>query len=220
MRRFLVPACLTLFLAVMGVRAQGPIPGEQVSDTSVDDQKALKALGLGVDGPALLDYFRKRTFKEANPKEMELLIKQLGDLDFAVREKAFGGRTSLGPSALVGLKQAEAHADVEVKQRARDLRDRLEAKAEPPIQAATARLVARTKPAGAAEVLLGFLPFAPDLAVADEICKALGSVAAPGGKVEPVMLEALHDKLPIKRGAAAEALVRGDVKKQLPVHKQ
>ena len=216
MRPFLVPACLTMFLTVTGARAQGPIPGEQVSDTSVDDQKALKALGLGVDGPALLDYFRKRTFKEANPKEMELLIKQLGDNEFSIREKAFGGLISLGPSALVGLKQAEAHADVEVKQRARDLRDRLEAKAEPPIQAATARLVARTKPAGAAEVLLGFLPFAPDLAVADEICKSLGSVAATNGKIEPAILQALHDKLPLKRGAAGEALVRAEMAKQLP----
>jgi hypothetical protein len=147
---------------------------------------------------------------------MDLLIKQLGDNDFGVREKAFGGLISLGPSALVGLKQAEANADAEVKQRARDLRDRLEAKAEPPIQAATARLVAKTKPAGAAEVLLGFLPFAPDLAVADEICKSLGSVAASGGKVEPAILQALNDKLPLKRGAAAEALVRAELAKQLP----
>lgn len=216
MQRSLAFTCLAAVLAVAGVGAQGPIPGEQASDTSVDDQKALKALGLSVDGPALLDYFRKRTYKEANPKEMDLLIKQLGDTDFTVREKAFGGLISLGPSALVGLKQAEAHADTEVKQRARDLRDRLEAKAEPPIQAATARLVAKTKPAGAAEVLLGFLPFAPDLAVADEICKSLGSVAAPGGKVEPVILQALNDKLPLKRGAAGEALVRAELAKQLP----
>lgn len=216
MRRSFVCICLAAVAAVAGAAAQGPIPGEQTGDTSVDDQRALKALGLGVDGPALLDYFRKRTFKEANPKEMELLIKQLGDNDFAVREKAFGGLISLGPSALVGLKQAEAHADAEVKQRARDLRDRLEAKAEPPIQAATARLVAKTKPAGAAEVLLGFLPFAPDLAVADEVCKALGSVATSGGKVEPAILRALSDKLPLKRGAAGEALVRADLNKQLP----
>ncbi len=221
MRRFLGFGCLALLFGVGAARApvaraQGPIPGETSSDTSAEDQRSLKALGLGVDGPALLEYFRKRTFKEANPKEMDLLIKQLGDNDFAVREKAFGGLISLGPSALVGLKQAESQTDAEVKQRARDLRERLEAKAEPPIQAATARLVAKLKPAGAADVLLGFLPFAPDLAVADEICKALGSVAAPGGKVAPAILTALHDKLPIKRGAAGEALVRADLAKQLP----
>jgi len=215
MQRFMVSISTAALIAACTF-AQGPIPGEQTGDTSADDQKTLKAVGLGVDGPALLDYFRKRTFKEANPKEMETLIKQLGDNDFAVREKAFGGLITLGPSALVGLKQAEANLDTEIKQRAKDLRDRLEAKAEPAIQAATARLVAKTQPAGAAEALLGFLPFAPDSSVTDEICKALGSVAAPGGKVDPAILQALGDKLPIKRGAAAEALVRADVKKRLP----
>ena len=216
MRRFTIGAGLTVLLLTTAMFAQGPLPSELAGDTSKEDQKTLRDVGLAVDGPALLDYFRKRTFKEANPKEMAALIQQLGDLDFATREKAYAGLISLGPSAIVGLKQADSSPNTEIKQRARDLRERLEAKAEPAIQAATARLVAREKPAGAADVLLAFLPFAPDLAVSDEICKALGSVAAPGGKVEPVMLEALHDKLPIKRGAAAEALVRADVKKQLP----
>ena len=216
MRHLVFSAVSAFLVGAACTFAQGPIPGEQTGDTSADDQKTLKAVGLGVDGPALLDYFRKRTFKEANPKEMETLIKQLGDSDFATREKAFAGLISLGPSALVGLKQAESNPDTEVQQRAKDLRDRLEAKAEPAIQAATARLVAKEKPAGAAEVLLAFLPFAPDLTVTDEICKALGSVAAPSGKVDPAVLQALGDKLPIKRGAAAEALVRADVKKQLP----
>lgn len=209
--------CVGLTTAVAAtVFAQGPIPGEQTNDTTADDQKTLKAVGLGVDGPALLEYFRKRTFKEANPKEMQALIQQLGDKEFVVREKAFAGLITLGPSAMVGLKQAEASADTEVRERAKDLRDRLEAKAEPPIQAATARLLAKTRPAGAAEVMLAFLPFAPDQTVTDEICKALGSVAAPGGKIEPAVLNALSDKLPIKRGAAAEALVRADLQKSLP----
>jgi hypothetical protein len=215
MRRLVLSAALATLL-VAGTLAQGPVPGEQTGDTSADDQKTLKAVGLGTDGPALLDYFRKRTFKEANPKEMAALVKQLGDNEFGVREKAFASLITLGPSALVGLKDAEANPDAEIKQRARDLRDRLEAKAEPAIQSATARLVAKTQPAGAAEVLLAFLPFAPDSSVADEICKALGSVAAPGGKVDPAILQAFGDKLPIKRGAAAEALVRADIKKQLP----
>lgn len=215
MRRFTIGAGLAALLLTTAVVAQGPLPSELAGDTSKEDQKTLRDVGLAVDGPALLDYFRKRTFKEANPKEMAALIQQLGDLDFATREKAYAGLISLGPSAIVGLKQADSSPNTEIKQRARDLRERLEAKAEPAIQAATARLIAREKPAGAADVLLAFLPFA-DQAVADEICKALGSVAAPGGKLEPVIFEALHDKLPIKRGAAAEALVRADVKKQLP----
>jgi hypothetical protein len=216
MQRLTLVISFASFVLSAGIYAQGPLPGEQRHDTTADDQKTLKGVGLAVDGPSMLDYFRKRTFKEANPKEMERLIQQLGDADFATREKAYAGLISLGPSALVGLKQADAHADVEVKQRARDLRERLEAKAEPAIQAATARLIAREKPMGAAEVLLGFLPFAPDLAVTDELCKTLGSVAVQGGKIDPVVTQALGDKIGLKRGAAAEALVRADVAKQLP----
>jgi HEAT repeat protein len=210
--------CALLGLGVL--LAQGPIPGEQAPDTTKEDLKTLQGVGLGTDGPALLDYFRKRTFKEANPQEMNLLLKQLGSEDFALREKAFTGLISLGPSALVGLKEAEASKDTEIKQRARDLRERLEAKAEPQIQAATARLIARTKPAGSAEVLLAYLPFAADVSVTDEICKALGHVAvrdkAPDPAVAKVLEDALADKLPIKRGAAAEALVRAKVSERIP----
>ncbi len=212
-RATIVGAVFLMFL--MPVLAQGPLPGESTGDTSGDDVKTLKAVGLAADGPALLDYFRKRTYKEANPKEMDRLIQELGDKDFGVREKAYSSLISLGPSALVGLKQADSSPDTEIKSRARDLRERLEAKAEPAIQVATARLVGKTKPQGAAEVLLAFLPFAPDQDVANEICKSLGSVAVRDGKVEPIVLAALSDKLPLKRGAAAEALVRAALLKQL-----
>jgi HEAT repeat protein len=209
--------------AALGLRvalAQGPIPGEQALDTTKDDLKTLQALGLGTDGPALLDYFRKRTFKEANPEQVAAYIKQLGSEDFVLREKAFTGLATLGPSAMVGLKEAEDHKDTEVKQRVRDLRERLEAKADPQVQAATARLVGKLKPDGSAEVLLAYLPFAADLSVANEICRALGDVAvqgkAPDMAVVKMLRGMLGDKLPIKRAAAAEALVRAKVKSDLP----
>jgi HEAT repeat protein len=202
--------CLVFFSWIAA--GQGPIPGEQILDTTKDDLKTLQEVGLKADGPALLNYFRQRTFKEANPQAMASLIKQLGSDDFVVREKAFSGLITLGPTALVGLKDAEASTDVEVKQRARDLRERLEAKAEPAIQAATARLIAKTKPTGATEVLLAYLPFAADVAVTDEICKTLGLLALHNKSADPaalkLLLGALEDKLPVKRGAAAEALVR------------
>jgi hypothetical protein len=216
MRHAIVCGTFSALLLSSSLFAKGPFPGEPTHDTTVEDQKTLKTVGLATDGPALLDYFRKRTFKEANPKEMDALIQQLGDNEFVIREKAFTGLVTLGPSALVGLKHAESHADTEVKQRARDLRDRLEAKADPAIQTATARLIAHEKPAGAAQVLLGFLPFAPDLAVTDDICKALGSVAVWNGQVDAAIVQALRDKLPVKRAAAAEAIVRADLKHSLP----
>jgi hypothetical protein len=83
-------------------------------------------------------------------------------------------------------------------------------------EAAAARLVALRKPAGAAAVLLNFLPFAADGAVVDEICKSLPAVALHGGKPDPAVLAALKDRLAIKRGAAGAALVKAGARNELP----
>jgi hypothetical protein len=185
-------------------------------DSTPDDQKLLRDMGLGLDGPALLEYFKKRTFKEADPKRVDSLIKNLGAEEFDVREKAYTELLAMGSSALVGLKQAENHPDNEVKRRAGELRQAIEAKAEPQVQAATARLIAKGKPEGAADVLLAYLPFAADQSVIDEISKALGAVALRNGKPEAVIVQSLKDKHPVKRGAAAEALARAKVASQVP----
>ncbi|MGE3808602.1 MAG: PQQ-binding-like beta-propeller repeat protein, partial [Gemmataceae bacterium] len=77
-----------------------------------------------------------------------------------------------------------------------------------------ARLVAAKKPAGAAEVLLGFLPTTENDVIADEIRTALAAVAVVDGKAAPALVEALGNKDPIIRAGAAEALTRADVKDQ------
>ena len=82
---------LGLFLSALGsARAAEP-------DSTAADEQTLKAANLGTDGPALLDFFRKRTPTEANVKRITLLIKQLGDDSFAVREKASAELVSIGP---------------------------------------------------------------------------------------------------------------------------
>jgi HEAT repeat protein len=177
-------------------------------DPVAEDEKTLRDVGVGTDGPGALDYFRKRTLKEANPKQVEKLIRQLGDDEFTIREKAFTALGNLGAAATEGLKTAENSPDAEIKQRVLDLKQRIEAKAEPAIQAAAARAIARLKPAGAAEVVLAYLPFAVDQGVVDELCKGLAAVAVRDGKADPAIVRALADKAPIKRAAAGEALAR------------
>jgi hypothetical protein len=97
-----------------------------------------------------------------------------------------------------------------------ELKQHIEIKAEPTVQAAVARLIAKTRPAGAADVLLAYIPFAVDAGVVNDICQALGAVAVVDGKVEPVIVKALADAAPIKRAAAAEAVVRANAKDQIP----
>jgi hypothetical protein len=196
---------VALFVLGLTLSRTSPAQAPPEPDTTADDQKTLRDLGLGVDGPALLDYFRKRTFKEADPQKVKEYIRDLGDEEFQVREKAHTALMALGSGALVGLREAESKGDAETKRRAAELRQAIEAKAEPAVQAASARLIARLKPAGAAPVLLGYLPFA-DGTVIDELCKALGAVAVREGKADPALVEALGDKVALKRAAAGQAL--------------
>src|SRR5262249_40698163 len=76
------------------------------------------------------------------------------------------------------------------------------------VPCAAARLLARRQPAGAAEALLGFLPFAANDSVAEEVRTALAAVALVKGEPDKALTAALADKWAVKRAAAAEALVR------------
>jgi HEAT repeat protein len=194
--------------------AQQAAPEE--ADTTATDLKTLREVGLPGNGEALLEYFRKQTAPAADPKRIEALIHQLGDDDFNTREDAFASLAAAGAAATPTLKQFETSTDTELRKRVLDLKRRIEVKAVPAVQSAAARIIARSKPAGAAEVLLAFLPFAMDSTVVDECARTLGSVAMVNGKVEPVLLQALSDTTAVKRGAAAEALVRAKVEEQLP----
>jgi hypothetical protein len=162
-----------------------------------------------------LEYFRKRTLKAPDPKEIAALVRKLGDEDFNTREKAFTALIELGASALAGIKAGESNPDLEVQKRVADLKMRIDTKAEPMLQAAAARVIAKTKPAGAADILIRYLPFASDPMVVDEICKTLGEVAVVNGNVEPILVKSLTDQVAIKRGAAGEALARANVKDEL-----
>jgi HEAT repeat protein len=83
-----------------------------------------------------------------------------------------------------------------------------------------ARSVARRKPPEGAETLLAFLPFADDENVSDEVRAALTAVALIDGKPDGAILQALTDRLPMKRAAAAEALIRtGSVEQRVAMRK-
>jgi HEAT repeat protein len=195
LRRFILGLCLSASL------------GAEIS-TLDEDQRTLKSAGLQLDAKALLDYFRSRTFVEADPKELSRLLQDLGDADFGVREAAFKRLADLGAKAMTGLKQAESDTNPEVRRRVMELKHRVEFKAEFAVQAAAIRSIARAHPAGAVEVLLGFVPFTTDAAVVDEIGKALGVLAASDKDNAPALLQALRAPVAIQRALAGEALAR------------
>jgi hypothetical protein len=208
----ILSALLVVFLA--SARGQ-QMAAEKEPDTTAEDQKTLQAVGVGVDGPSILDYYRKRTFTEADPTKVKELINDLGSKNFLVREKAHVELQKLGPAALVALKQAEKSPITETRRRAAELRHLVEAESQPEVQAASARLIVKLKPPKAAEVMLAYLPFA-DAGAVDDFGKALAAVAITEGKTEPALVKALSDKLPVKRALAAQALTKAKAADQLP----
>jgi len=204
-----------LFLVLLAPGRGQEMAREKEPDTTAEDQKTLQAVGVGVDGASILDYYRKRTFTEADPTKVKDLINDLGSKNFLVREKAYGELQKLGPAALVALKQAESNPRTETRRRAAELRQLIEAESQPAVQAASARLICKLKPPKAAEVMLAYLPFADNSAV-DDFGNALAAVAIKEGKTEPALVKALSDKLPIKRGIVAQALTKAKAADQLP----
>jgi hypothetical protein len=201
-------AIVAILPAVLHAQAQG----------NDSDYKLLQGVGLKTEGVALLDYFRQRTFKEPDPAELARLFQQLGSDSFAARNKAHQELLRMGPPVVAGLKAEEnkANLDTEVRVRIQDVRDQIMAKVDPSIQAATARLIGALKPDGAAEILLGYIPFAPNQSVVDELCTAVSAVAMKNGKPDPAVIKSLTDANNYKRIAAAEALMNNKDKEHLP----
>jgi HEAT repeat protein len=172
---------------------------------------------LSSEGPGLLDELRKRTLTEENRIKAQNLVKKLGDDSFEVREQATNEIKTLGVMVVPMLRQALRDADVEVRQRAQACLQAVEKERMAALMPVTARLVALRKPAGAAEALLAFLPYAEEDAVAAEVVTALSAVAYLDSKADPAVLRGLQDKVAVRRAAAVEALCKGPVADYLPV---
>lgn len=173
-----------------------------------EDELLLKTQGLASDGPALLDFFRKRSPSAADQKRLGGLIQQLGDRDFQTRETASTQLIALGPLALPELKRTLQDPDPEIRRRAEQCLEDIEQASVAPLASAVARLLRLRQPAGTTPVLLGYLPFANDEGVEQEIQATLVALAGKEGKVDAALVAALHDPLPQRRAAAALVLGR------------
>jgi HEAT repeat protein len=161
---------------------------------------------LASEAPGLVEEVRKRTVTDANLRKGQALIRQLGDDEFAVREKAEIEIRALGAPMVPLLRQALRHGDLEVRQRAEACLAALEHDRSVPLSPVTVRLIALRRPPGTAEALLAYLPAAEDEALTAELQQALDAVATAGGKADPALVRALADPAGARRGAAAGAL--------------
>jgi HEAT repeat protein len=184
------------------------------------DEKLLRDASVATDGPGLLAFLRARTLAEGDAAKLEALVRQLGDDSFDEREKASRALAGYGRLALPYLRAGARDPDAEIARRARDALRQIDAGPGPALPVAALHLIARRQPEGAAAVVLRYLPFADDLFVEEEAFEALAAVALPAGKAEPAVRQALADRSPLQRAAAARALGRArDAAVRVPVRK-
>lgn len=174
-------------------------------DFAATDERLLKEARVAVTGPALLEFLRGKLMRPARRKQVEALIRQLGDESFDVREKAVEDLVALGEAAIPSLRVAAKDTDVEVARRAKHCLHAIGEKTRPGTVRAAVHLLALRRPPGSVAVLLDLLPGA-DEAVAVEVRAALYHLARRDGKPDPVLVKALESKDPVRRAAAVAAL--------------
>jgi HEAT repeat protein len=185
------------------------------ADSAVaEDEKMLKEARVTPDGPGLLAFFRERTLTDAEKERLATLVRQLGDDNFGVRERASHSLVKAGRLALPLLTAARNDEDAEVARRAVDCLREIEQGRDLILTAAAARVLAARKPDGAAEVLLAYIPSAADEDVEEAAVAALAAVGLRDGKALPAVTAAMKDKEPARRAAAASVVGRGDAEQR------
>src|SRR5262249_52358484 len=113
-----------------------------------------------------------------------------------------------GRRILPMLRDAVKDGDLETVKRLERCMQRIENEPANRLASAAIRLLALRRPAGAAEALLAYLPFA-ETDYVEGGPPALATVAQRGAKPDPALLKALTHSRMDARPAAAEALAQG-----------
>jgi HEAT repeat protein len=208
---------LVVLLAALPAGPVPPAPTAPSPTLSSPDEQTLTAAHIPVGGPGLLDFLHKRSSPSPDKAQIAGLVKQLGDQVAATRDAASAQLTSIGEAAVPVLREAANNLDdPDFAGRARQCLQNIEGPQAANLSMAVARAVAALKPAGGADALLGFLPFAENDKVSQEVETALAAVALRDGKPESALVRALTDAAPARRAAAAVALCRVGGEDQLP----
>jgi HEAT repeat protein len=178
------------------------------------DLAVLKAASVAVDGPGLLEFFRKRTHGELDSARLQQLVRQLGDDSFDLREKASAELVSLGALAASALTDAERDPDFEIADRARKSLALIKSGGSAEVASAAARVLARLNPPGTTEALLAYAPSAASVKTVQEIAKALTRTAAREHNIDREVAAALADKAAPRRQIAGEVLASAGDRQQ------
>jgi HEAT repeat protein len=178
-----------------------------VAAGGVGDENVLRNARLQTTNEALLDFFRQRTPPAPPKAKLAELVKKLSAKESTDRDTAQGQLAAIGQAAVPLLREASNNVDdVEGSSRAKQCLGSIEGAAGSNLAVHAARLLASRKPPGAARSLIGYLPYAEDDTAFGEVESALVAVALRDGKPDPAIVEALKDRVALRRGAAAAVL--------------
>lgn len=190
-------------LVLIGVlAARETLQSQSPARDAGNDEQILTSAGIGVDGKALLQYFRNRTLNRNDAARIEQLIRKMGDSSFSVREQATNDLIAAGRAALPFLRIAVKDTDLEVSRRAERCVQAIESASTTSITLAATRLLATRRPAAAADVVLRYLPFADNSEIEEELLATLAIVGVENGHAQSAVVQALKDKNTLTRSAA------------------
>jgi HEAT repeat protein len=190
------------------------LAGEQAPKTLIADdalsrqqaRDAWVAWWATIDGAKVQEEFRKRTLNDAERTRAMELLGKLGDDNFEVRDKAYQDLKAMGSIAIPALRLASRESDPEVRKLARTCLQELGSDKTVPLAPGLTRLLVLRRPTGTLETLLAFAPNADDEGAAAEVQEALALLVVGAAEVPQALRQALQDRVPARRGFAAEAL--------------
>src|SRR5262249_28678416 len=171
-----------------------------LGDDPVADEDLLEEAGFAFDGPALLDFFQKRSLPEADRSALlQKLVGQLADKRSKMRKKAMAELVGHGAAAVEVLKGAAEDSPREVRDRAQACLNKIDKGIGQYAAGAAARLLAVRRPNGAAAALFAYLPHAgADWGRAEGLL-ALARVAGHHGTPHPQLTPPPQGHLPTPR---------------------
>jgi HEAT repeat protein len=197
-----VHVCLLLsglVLIASGLRAEPVSAGKPPADPN---EELLKEQGIDTDPDAVRAFLRERAAALEGDR-LPQFIRQLGSEKVEEREQATRELTRIGRPARAWLEKAKDDPDAEIASRAASCLRQIERNGRFATSLAAVRLLLKRQPARTVEALLQYLPFADDEDVEEEIGWGLYGMALERGELRPALRDALRDKLPARRAAAA-----------------
>jgi HEAT repeat protein len=172
------------------------------------DLEWLRRAKVPTDDAGLAKYLAGLRGPEADPAEVDRLVTQLRTGSKSEQDAAAAKLAEVGAIAVPVLRRHRLDADPAGAARVRACLAKIEEAADKPLARPAMRRLVRRQAPGAAEALLGYVPFAFDPEAELDAWYGLDELAAKDPKALAVLAGALADKQPARRAVAACILGR------------